>query len=297
VVVSFTVFFVPAVAAAYLLRAQLCRRGKPLPVHRVDGLLRASAVGSLLVGVTVLVDWLALAARAHRTDWGGPTLGLVVALTVLAALVLLSWRYVDRARRLVAAEVELAGPGDDMDWLADLQRLPAAAAGLAGPATWRATVSRLARAAQPTVDRLAERVVRPHPVATAACLSWGLGLVVATGLAVREEGFGPLLPIGALVFGGGTFGALLALNPYLRLVRRRRRPAGALAVAGCAAGLALPVALGLRDTVWRALGLGPAITNAGSLACLLLGASLLAGVVAGVAAGVVAGVLRRAARR
>src|SRR5207249_8042943 len=60
-VVSFSMFAVPLLAVACLLRAPACRREQVLPLTRVLDLLRAARLIAVIVCVTLLAAWVSVA--------------------------------------------------------------------------------------------------------------------------------------------------------------------------------------------------------------------------------------------
>ncbi|MFG2918838.1 hypothetical protein ACGF0D_38880 [Kitasatospora sp. NPDC048298] len=270
-VVTFTMFFVPLLGVLGAARARLCRRDRPLPRYRVEQVLRASLVCTLLVAATLATDWAAVAARADRASWDGGTPWLIASLLpltgVMAESLLLHRRAIRRLPR-PAPGAEDAG-GDWLDDLAPFVNLLAAPRSRAG----RAFAAPLGRG-----EVLG--FVRRHfsPLAAAAALA--AGLLVATGLASGEGWPGVLLfAMETAVFAGGTFAFVMICNSVLRLaapppVSRTRR---AVRIATTAGALALPVSLALRDTVWRLLGLGDQVDSIGQWAAVTLACAVLTG--------------------
>ncbi|WP_157849635.1 hypothetical protein [Streptomyces novaecaesareae] len=275
-VVTFTMFFVPLLGALGPVRALLCRRDEPLPLYRVEQILRAALVCTLLVAATAATDWAAVAARADRELWNRGTpwlIGSLVPLTAVAVAGLLLQR---RAVRLLPRASDEGRRPADGDWLDDVLPLLDV---LARP-------SRTARglAVRPVRGRGgAIGFVRARFTVLAAAGALGAGLLVATGLAVGEGWQGPLLfAVETAVFAGGTFAFLEICNGVLRFavpsaVSGVRRAARIGATAGAAA---LPVALALRDALWRALGLGGRVDSMGGWAAVALAGALLTGAIA-----------------
>lgn len=121
-VVSFTELFVPGLATLAGLRALLWRTSEPLPVARVDGLLRAAQAAAVLIMVTVATDLVALAVRADHQLWNHLTFVSIVALAImgvtLGAAVVPLWRTHRAVQELLVAD-------ERGDWLADLPPLAA----------------------------------------------------------------------------------------------------------------------------------------------------------------------------
>lgn len=87
-VVSFTELLVPILSALAVARALLCRRGEPLPIARVDGLLRAAKAAAVLIALTVATDVVALAVQADHRLWNhqeGQPITLFAFMTLLTA--------------------------------------------------------------------------------------------------------------------------------------------------------------------------------------------------------------------
>ncbi|TQF01167.1 hypothetical protein E6W39_01605 [Kitasatospora acidiphila] len=268
VVVSFTVFLVPALSALTALRALLCRGGRPQPFHRVDQLLRAARLSTLLVAATMVADCTAAALRADHQHWNGETPWLIaslVPLTVAAAVgLLLLWQAFGR----------LPGPARELsegaDWLTDLALLiELATVRLPGPL--RRPASRLAPGALAAF-------ARDHITAVAAAASLTAGLGLAVGQALGEGPPGPVLfVIEVGIASGGFFAFCMLCNSVLRIAAPRRsgqRWRAAIRRAAVAAALAVPVTTGLRDPLQRVVG---PVDTLGELAGLLVCAALLAG--------------------
>jgi hypothetical protein len=263
-VVSFTMFLAPALTALTALRALLCRGGRPQPVHRIEQLLRAVCLSTVLVAATTAADCVAAALHADHDRWTGDTPWLIAALvplSVAAAVgLLLQWHaFAGLPRR----ERQRSADGD---WLADLALLAELlTARLRGPAV------RLSPGAVAAFAR--QRITA---VAAIASLTAGLGLAV--GQAMGEGVASPLLfVIKVSIASGGFFAFCMLCNAVLRIAapaadRRWRRAARRGVVA---AALALPVTTGMRDVLRPVVG---RVDTVGQLAGLLYGAAALAGV-------------------
>ncbi|MEU4584432.1 hypothetical protein AB0F92_20400 [Kitasatospora aureofaciens] len=276
-VVTFTMFFVPLLATLGGARALLCRRDRPLPRYRVEQVLRAALVCTLLVAATLATDWAAVAVRADRASSDGGTPWLIASLLPLTGMtaesLLLHRRAIQRLPEPVCGAEDSGG-----DWLDDLAPL---ANLLAGPR------SRRGRALGALIGRSAVLgFVRLHFAPLAAAAALAAGLLVATGLASGEGWPGlPLFTVETAVFAGGTFAFVMISNSALRFAAsppasKTRRAARIATTAGA---LALPASLALRDTVWQLLGFGDQVDSIGqwaavSLACALLTGTLTFGV-------------------
>ncbi|WP_459648040.1 hypothetical protein [Kitasatospora sp. Ki12] len=275
-VVTFTMFFVPLLAALGAVRALLCRRDRPLPRYRIEQVLRAGLVCTLLVAATFATDWAAVAARADRASWDSGTTPWLIAsllpLTGVAAGSLLLHRRAMRRLPKPVRGADDAADGAGGDWLDDLAPLATLLAG---------TRSRPGRALAALIGRgdvLGFVRLRFAPLAAAAALA--AGLLVATGLASGEGWPGALLfTVEAAVFAGGTFAFVMICNSVLRFAApppasRMRRAARIATTAGASA---LPVSLALRDTAWQLLGLGDQVDSVGPWAAFMLACALLTG--------------------
>jgi len=246
VVVSFTLFLVPLLLAALLLRAQLCRRDEPLPARRLSDLLRCAQAAVVAIGLTVATDWSAVALGEHRSEWGLGGVALLGGLGLITLAAAGAGLALRRARpgRQVA---DCPGP----DWVEDILLY----------ATQRST--RLGRLS-PTAIRLVARLsrvtlhprlgIRRHPVAWAllAAATFGLSLAVAQG--VGEHAFStPVSAFRAVALFGligtaGMFALLVTVGRYLRVVGPADGSIGhrrAVAV-GLAAAVSVPVTVAFR---------------------------------------------------
>lgn len=270
-VVSFTMYFVPLLAVMIVLRAVLCRKSDPVPLYRVEQLLRASLVCSVLVTATVVADWVAVALRADGSLWNPGTPWLIASLALLTGSASIDTLLRRRAWRGLPRRAHRHADGD---WLDDVVPLLEVFAG------------RFPRAGGPLAQRmrrsdaigLLRRYFRPF----AAACALAAGLVIAGALA-REDGFNaPFFVIATLVFAGGAFSFAMICDAVLRLTVPRdagtmRRAAR---VAGTVGALALPVSLGLRDIIWSAIGRSGSVSSTGQLAAVTLTSALLASVTA-----------------
>lgn len=106
VVVSFAMFFVPLTAACCLTRVPLCRRSEPLPVARVQDLLRGCRVVVCVMAVTLLTEWASVAVGANQPQWNGATwlqVGLLALMTVLTVRAMAGLHRVPALSRLQRA--------------------------------------------------------------------------------------------------------------------------------------------------------------------------------------------------
>ena len=270
-VVTFTIFAVPALLLLGVVRVQLCRRDEPLPAFRLRGMLRLAQLALLLIACTATTDWVGVLDAAPSLLNDSIATGLLVALTgvtVSAAVV-----------ATMLARLSAGRTGDD-DWLAEVgpiadlieKRAPAAGRQLAA------------------VLRVADRHlvngpggIRAHPFRCAAVTAVAAGLLVSGGLALREGQSPGLFALEALVFASGAYALMALANHSLRLAplpaprSRRRRAVRVGLVTGCAA---TALALGCRDLVWSRLGFGTSVDSLGALYAIV-GAGFALGLVAG----------------
>jgi hypothetical protein len=270
VVVSFTMFLVPMLMAALLVRAQLCRTALPLPTRRFNDLLRCARAALAAVGLTTATDWSAAVLGEHRSQWGPEgrallgMLGLVTFASAAAAFVL---------RRVRPVEAEAPGP----DWVEDV---------LLFARFGSARLGRFAPAAGWLVGRGAAALLHPrlgirrHPVGWAllAAAAFGLSLSVAQG--VGEHAFttaGSTVRVVAtfgLIGTAGIFVLFVGAGRYLRAVAPvngtiRHSPA---IVAGITAAVSVPVTVAFRSELpWvtdNLLGLIAVVATASGVAAL-----------------------------
>jgi hypothetical protein len=269
-VVTFTMFFVPIIAALIVLRVPLCRRNEPLPLYRVKQLLRASCASALLVTATFVTDWVAVIVRADRSLWDSGTPWLIAALGLVSLPAAGEWFMQYRARRLLPHQ------GDDQvhgDWLDDARlvvqlvaaRLPRPAGRLAA---WLGRSDAVVR-------------IRDRFTLIVAAASLVAGLAVATALA-RENGFSRLFISETLWFAGGMYAFGTVCDAVLQLTVRqaRGRLRQAVHVAVTAGALALPVSLALRESLWTFAGFSGTVDTPGSSTVLTIVSALLTSAIA-----------------
>ena len=247
VVVSFTMFFVPMLLGISLVRGLVCRRSDPLPIQRVRAMLRAMWLTVLLIALTLVVDWISVAVGAHRTSWTWETaalMGFLLFTTLISVVAAISVRAASSPPILRGSFDRRAPP----DWAADAI---AVAERTVGSLPFFRSIARRATDSLPTmVD--GQWGLRRHPLLWAAAVCLAFGLLLATGAAL-EEGVSPVLGlfigVGAcamfafLVIGGWCLGIVRSTQPWSG-VRRRLVDAFTLACAS------VPMALGLRDSLW-----------------------------------------------
>lgn len=261
-VVSFTELIVPAVAIVMAARTLLWRRREPQPVFRVDQLLRAANVNAVLIGMTAVTDWLAVAVGADRPLWNGGTPWLIASLVPLTLVVVASLLTVRQAFRRLPHPRPRPPQGD---WLHDLKALVVMVAGpLPGP---------MRRLATRFADSGAIEFLRRHILAFALGLSLLASLGTTTMEALGEGWSSPLLFITSTAIGvGGFFAFCLVANTVLHIAvpreavrKKRHQLAGttrrAIRAATLGGSLALPVSAVLRDNIWAALGHDEQVTS------------------------------------
>jgi hypothetical protein len=269
VVVSFTMFLVPALVLLMLVRMRLCSSSISVPVFRVGQLLRAATVNTVLIAGTFGADWVAVAGADHKL-WNAVTPVLLGVLGVLSAWALACFGLLWKAGRRLPYWNSTPPDGD---WVGDAAAL------------LRTLAARIPKNGGRLELELVSAVdfVRGHVRGLALAAATFAGIAVNAGLASGEGWTNPLLiGVGTVMFSGGVYGFAMVCNAVLQIaithpvgpVRRAAR------IAGTAAALALPTALALRDTIWVMLGNRAPISALGSLAILLLVSALLAGTLA-----------------
>lgn len=251
-VVSFTVFFVPLIAACCLARVTVCKKSEPLPVVRARDILRGCRVAAGAAAFTLMFDWVGVAVGASRIRWNGVSVafaGLLAAASIAAAKVM-----TDVARAPVPRVPDSRDRAGQADWLGDFitvaQRQSRRLGPLGAPACRVLT----------RADRTALRAARRHPLLAAAATATAMGAIVIGGQSLREGYPAAAFLAGTIVFGCGMFPLLAAAGAYLGIARSPsplqgvRRCAAHAALAACAA---VPLGFGFRSAVWRLTGTHP----------------------------------------
>lgn len=88
----------------------LCGRSEPIPRFRMQHLVRAGVVCSVLILGTVVVDWIGVAALADRALWNGTTRWLIGALVPVSALAAAGLLLGSRAARTLPQPWSLVSP-------------------------------------------------------------------------------------------------------------------------------------------------------------------------------------------
>ncbi|MEV0404685.1 hypothetical protein [Actinoallomurus sp. NPDC050550] len=195
--------------------------------------------------MTYSADWIAFATRAQRRLWDSGTPWLIGTLGVVAVPTILTWLFHSRARRLLP---DRNGGQDGGDWLEDAQLL-ADLLGQRLPRMFGWVSGWMARTDAPAWVRRRFTVL-----VVVASLVGGVGVA---GSQAQEDGFSALFFIETAWFAGGMF-AFAVISDTLLCLTGRPAPTGPLrhaaSVAATAGALALPISMGLRRTIWTALG-------------------------------------------
>ena len=280
-VISFTIFFVLLLAGLIMLRIPLCRAGKPLPLWRLVGLMRACQVTLAAVLLTAVGEWVAVALRANLGSWNGATNVTILLLAVITAVTAAAYFQLRSATKwLPPARLRDAR---EPDWIADAVLVAEQLAGWLGP--FRTVAVRVLR----WVDTRVVGAGRRHPVMAAAMLALMFGIALAASLA-REEGLAPILLLFIGVAASGMFACMVTAGAYVGLVHSahpskglRRRAIDALVVSTAS----VPVTLAFRDWLWWIAGAQSGGVSAERLTLLLsiVAASLFVIVLAAETAG------------
>jgi hypothetical protein len=270
-VFSFTMFFVPLIAAALLMQVSLCRKSEPLPASRVITILRGCRVAIGAIVVELLTAWIAVILGANWSAWTVSSTGIQIALLVTSTLV--TGRVtLDLCRAPRLRESDLPPNAQTSDWLADLIAVAARESRWLGPLR-RSSLNLVS-----WIDRGIVRTVRRHPLIAAAVTSAAFGVTVFGYQGLRE---GYLLSVTLLSMAlgfCGMFASLVLAGSYMRLVRSpgplhgaRRRAVDAF-VAAC---IAVIVALAFRDSLWWVIGSNASSAGPAQFATLIASAGVL----------------------
>jgi hypothetical protein len=272
-VISFTMFFVPLVAAFLLVQVSLCLRCEPISVARVVSILRACRVAIGAIVVELLSAWVAVIIRADASQWTPGSTGLEVGLLLVATIVAtIATARLARVPRLFSrhgAHRDDAEP----DWIGDAVGVARRESRWLGP---------LRQSAIPILDwceRTLLQEIRRRPVITAAVASAGFGVAVF-GWQGYREGYVPSVTLLSMGLGFcGMFAFLIPAGSYFGLVRStnpssglRRRLLDACVIASGAA----IVALAFRGNLWGIIGSNGNAAGPAQFAMLEAGAILLA---------------------
>jgi hypothetical protein len=254
VFVSIARVAVPLLTVVIALRLPVWR--SPGGPNRSQQTVRAAGALTGLIGVVLVAEWAAVAARAHAAVWNGSTAALIAGLAGQSLLTLAAGGGLWRHRSQPGATRSW-----EHDWLGDV-------ALLAG----RLPVVR--RWATPAVVAW----VRRHPTAvfTAAAIL-GAGCIIGAQ-AIGERWTDPLLIGWAFTVEAATLFAFGVITNAVAgfIVRPTRTRAARVAETSVLAGtVALLLATALRDPLWTAFTGGP-VGTVPALVTLTAGAGLAA---------------------
>ena len=269
-VFSFTMFFVPLIAAYLLVQVSLCRKADPLSVSRTVAILRGCRVAVGAIVVEMVTAWVAIAVGANRSHWTSGATGILVALLILSTIV--TGKVIVDLRR--APRLQSPNRTDNSsDWLTDLITVAKR------ESRWLGPLRRPGLLVLAWVERTFVREIRRHPLVAAALSSGAFGVTVFGYQAVRE---GYSLSVMLLTMSLGTcgmFAFLVLAGSYLGVVRAStpltgvRRRAVDAGVVACIAAIG---ALAFRDSLWWIIGSNPLAAGSAQFAALVGGASLFA---------------------
>ncbi|MGA7835615.1 MAG: hypothetical protein WCA31_10465, partial [Acidimicrobiales bacterium] len=275
VVISFTMFFVPLVAACLLVQVSLCVRSEALSTVRVVNILRACrvAVGAILVDLASA--WIALAVGANGTEWTMSATGVEIGLLVLAtSSVLFATLYLARTPRLLAS-AQLHDPHAP-DWISDAVTV------VKRESHWFGPLHLLIIGIANWTDHVLQQKVRSHPIMAAAAASSIFGVVIFGWQGYRE---GYFLSVTLLAMGLGScamFAFLIPAGWYFGLVRSTNPSSGMqrrVLDASVVASATAIVALAFRGNLWGLIGTNGNAAGTAQLALLEGVAILLAFVI------------------
>jgi hypothetical protein len=258
---SFAIFFVAAIAFVNAVRVLLCRRVEPLPIERVDGLIRGSRVMLATMVGTIVAGWTGVAV-------GSGALASPLARVLVIGLAIITLLVAAATRALWVSSKPFVGLAVERrtspDWLDDLTTLGLRFSGRRETSTSRRAALVLA------VGRRFLPVVRRHPFGAASLIALTFGSLIGLGAALEEE---PLLLVLVLTVVGAAamLGFLVAVGSYLRLVRPAAastgRPTWLAPV--LAAAISAPITVAFRDGLWWLIGSNPEDARLEQLAGLL----------------------------
>ena len=281
-VVSLALWCVPLLIALCALRIPLCRKSRPLPVRRVLDLLRVSRAVIAVVLVTLVVNWVSVATRAHASDWDAWTMALIAGLALVSVLAVAGAVALRRAGRTRLPPSSPPQP----DWLADALALAERESHVLGP--WRPAGLRALR----FLDRAVVRRVRLHPVAAAGLGSVALAAALDTPQ-ILLEGYEPALAaLFVTISACSMFAFLVVAGTYLRIVGREPSAPRAVVVALVASAASVPLAASFRGSLWWVLGTTDEAAGLAELAELVLVAAAATGAMTLVVAGALRSVRR-----
>jgi hypothetical protein len=274
-VFSFTMFFVPLVAAYFLVQVSLCRKAEPLSISRTVAILRGCRVAVGAIVVETVTAWVAVAVGANRSHWTSGATGVLVALLILSTIVT-SKVIVDLGRAPRLRSTNRIDNAQVSDWLADVVTVAKR------ESRWLGPLRRPGLIVLAWVDRTFVSEVRRHPLVAAALASGVFGVTVF-GYQGVWEGYPLSVMLLTICLGTcGMFAFLVLAGSYLGVIRSssplygvRRRVVDA-GVVGCIAAIG---ALAFRDSLWWIVGSNPSDAGSAQFAALVGGASLFAFVI------------------
>jgi hypothetical protein len=271
-VFSFTMFFVPLLAACLLVQVSLCRKSEPLSTQRVVAILRGCRVTVGAIVIELLTAWVAVVVGANRSQWTGGATGVLLALLILSTIVtgkvVVDLRRVPRLR-----SPDRVQTGQGSDWLADVVAVAQRESHRLGP------IGRPGLAALAWIDRAVVSEIRGHPLVAAAMAGGVFGVTVFGWQGIRE---GYVLSVTLLSMALGFFAMfafLVLAGSHLGVVQSPHTLYGVQRRAVDASVVACVVAvtvLAFRDSLWWTVGSSPSAAGPGQFASLLAGTTVLA---------------------
>jgi hypothetical protein len=273
-VFSFTMFFVPLVAAIVLVQLSLCRKSEPLPTGRVATILRGCRVAIATMTIELLSAWVSVAAGANRSEWTASTavlIALLIFCSVVAGKVIVD---IVRAPHLPSPDrVEAL---QESDWLADLVIVAQR------ESHWLGLLRRPGLSVLDWTDRTVMTKARCHPVGAAAVTSAAFSVTVFGWQAIREGYFSSVTSLEMGLGFCGMFAFLVLSGSYLGIARSPTKLYGVqrrAVDAGVAASIVAVATLAFRDSLWWIVGSNAATSGPAQFAALLGSTTLLALVV------------------
>jgi hypothetical protein len=271
-VFSFTMFFVPLIAACFLVQVSLCRKAEPLPTARVATILRGCRVAVGAITVELLTAWAAVVLGANRSQWSAGATGTLITLLILATA-LTGKVIIDLVRAPRLGDPGQARSAQAPDWLAD------AVAAAERQSRWLGPLRRPGVSMLCWTDRNLVTRVRHRPLVAAAGASAAFAVTVFGWQALREQYVLSVTLLGMGLGFCGMFSFLVLTGSYLGVARSPRRLCGARRRAVDASVVACIVAIGtlaFRNSLWWIIGSGPAAAGSGQFALLIGCTTLLA---------------------
>ena len=269
-VFSFTMFFVPLLAATVLVQLSLCRKSEPLPTGRVVTILRGCRIALAAMAIELLSAWVSVAAGANRSRWTAATT-VLIALLILCSVVT-GKVILDAVRAPHLPSPDSGQEVQESDWLADLVSVAQRESHWLGP------LRHPGLSVLDWTDRTVLTKVRRHPVGASAVTGAAFAVTVFGWQAIRE---GYLLSVTSLEMGlgfCGMFAFLVLVGDYLGIVRSSTRLYGVqrrALDAGVAASIVAIATLAFRDTLWWIVGSTATTAGPAQFAVLVGGTILL----------------------